>query len=862
MSLKNNRLNELIDEQQALLNSLKAEASAINSDELTKENEQLKLRLDEISKNEANLKAENEGLKKSLDATKSALFTKLANEKLSVFSSTQKRLEKTYYKKELGIGSKLNEYEKNCLDSIDATVKVIEGYSDNEFNDILNQLNTLREEAQQRRVRLEEYKNEQINNAKQTNFTIGDRLKDEPLTDAEKRTALKQKSLESFIGLNVLGKAGILLFIVGIIMLGRFAYVHMSDVFKGGVIYLLGIVLIGIGEIFYKKEKTVFSTTLISGGVATLYAAAATCYFAFDLYNVKVTFIICVLITAIAVAISNQVKSQVVCAFGAVGGYLPVVALYMIGFGKAMADVTFLPVSSVYFCLLAIILFAMTYNKRWYVAQFIGYALHLLAIGGVAKCAYSVRNLTGYGYALPLAVVFAIASFVIFLMMPGSKIVRRKPMQALDTVLLALNTLSGAISVSITAHNCFVQPDVANRIVGYVFIAFTAIYVLLSVFSVKEKKADSYVVSAITCISALVFSMFIIPLIFGREYAGIAWALEGLLLALIAMEKGFVVPELAGLICMLMSAGAGYMFASGSTEQIALITFCVILSAFWIYSVRGLSSNPSEKAMSVVYMMIEIASAIATMFFVEYLYNCIADSPYITASSGFFHCAVIVAAGLCLATAVRFGVLKNDVSMIVSDLSSVVLFFAVFGSLDIHSSYEDLFTYFGEYIDSKPMIIVNIALLVVLNIGAELLLAASALDIINRLKAPTWLFTMVISVSSLMLITATIMSQFDVKFSNVIISALYIAVACLMLFLGFKNQHTVVRSGGLVLILCAFAKLCFVDTAHLDSGWKIASYFAFGAILIAVSYFYQRFSKKLEADMLNITEQENSIKTE
>ncbi|HCO38211.1 MAG TPA: hypothetical protein DIT11_07245 [Ruminococcaceae bacterium] len=58
--------------------------------------------------------------------------------------------------------------------------------------------------------------------------------------------------------------------------------------------------------------------------------------------------------------------------------------------------------------------------------------------------------------------------------------------------------------------------------------------------------------------------------------------------------------------------------------------------------------------------------------------------------------------------------------------------------------------------------------------------------------------------------------------------------------------HTVVRSGGLVIILVAIAKLCFVDTTALDSAWKIASYFAFGALLIMISYFYRRFSKKLE----------------
>ena len=38
---------------------------------------------------------------------------------------------------------------------------------------------------------------------------------------------------------------------------------------------------------------------------------------------------------------------------------------------------------------------------------------------------------------------------------------------------------------------------------------------------------------------------------------------------------------------------------------------------------------------------------------------------------------------------------------------------------------------------------------------------------------------------------------------------------------------------------------------HLDSGWKIASYFAFGAMLIVISYFYQRFSKKLHDEAVS-----------
>lgn len=852
MSSKIDKLNKLIDDQQAILDSVKAEARSISADDVYRENEELKSKIDILAKSESNLKAENDSLKKSLDNTKAALFSKAADEKLSAFSSVQNRIEKVYYKKELGIGSVLDDYERNCIKSIDDTVKVIEGYGSSQFDDILANLKALRAETQARRARLEEYKNTEFNNAVQTNFAVGESYKNAPLTEAEKQAATKQRSIESFIGLNVLGKAGILLFIIGIIMLGRFAYVHMSDVFKGGLIYLLGIVLVAVGELFYKKEKTVFSTTLISGGVATLYAAAATCFFAFELYDAKVTFIICVLITAAAVILSNQVKSQVVCAFGAVGGYLPVVAIYMMGFGKAAADVTFLPVSSVYFCLLAIILFAMTYNKKWYVAQFIGYGLHLIAIGGVAKCAYSLRNLTGYGYALPLAVAFAVVSFVIYLMMPGAKIVKGKPFLVKDGVLLGLNTVSGAVSVSITVHNLISNSTKADRTVGFVFLAFTLIYAFLSAFAVKEKREGSAAATAITSISGLAFSMFIIPFIFGAEYASVGWAAEGVIIALIGIQKKIDVVEYAGLGCMIISVAARIFGSSDMSKELAAVSFAVIVCAFWIYTVRGFVQVEQRSYKTVIYTAVEIACAYSSVGLVKYLYDNVMSGPSVKVNSVFTDYAVVIASLLVFSIIIRHGLFKNRASMLVSDLVSFGVFLTTFVGMDIHNKYNEIFSYFGEIVEHNALTVINVVLLFAVNIGVILFLASAVLDIINRFAAPAWLFTMAISLSSLMLITAIAMGQFEVKFSNVIISALYIAASCIMLFVGFKRRYTVVRSGGLVLILCAFAKLCFVDTSHLDSGWKIASYFAFGAILILISYFYQRFSKKAESEVENL----------
>ena len=858
--MRTKKLNDLIAEQQAVLDTIKAEAQAIDNEDLSQQNETLKARLEEVSKSEQTLKNENESMKKTLSTTKAVLFTKMANEKLLVFKSTQKKIESIYYHEDHKVESKLDSYAADCKESLQSTISAIEEYGANEFQDILQQMNALKDEVDRRRAEIAEYQKTQMENAAQTNYEIGEQLKKEPLTEAEQRSALKQKSLESFIGLNVLGKAGIFLFIIGIIMLGRFAYVHMSDVFKGGIMYLLGAVLIVIGELFHKKEKTVFSATLISGGVAALYAAATTCYFAFDLYNETIAFVLCVIITAIAIVISNQVKNQVVCCFAAVGGYLPVVALYIIGFGSAVANKAFLPVSSVYFCLLAVVLFIMTYNKKWYAAQFIGYSLHLIAIGGVAKCAYAVSILPGYGFALPLAAAFSIASFVIYLMMPASKIIRRQQITVEDSVLLALNAVSGAISVGITTKNCIAEEALSSRVVGLVFLVFSIIYVLLTVFSVREKKQGISIATIITAVCALVFSMTVTPLLFGVKYIGISWSVEGVILAIVFINKKMKIPEFAGLFCMVLSVISAFAYSIESTG-LTIVTFAVILCAFWIYTVIGLISTKKPNTESIPYFITEIVTAYSTAGFIFYLYKCISESPSITVKSDFVSAAAAIIAVLAVSVIIRFGVLKNKVSLIVSDIASIGLFFATFIAADITNVYNDTTLYYGEPVQLKGFWVVNIVVLVAINIFVELFLARAVLDIINLLNAPTWIYTMTLSVSALLVITATLMNHFDVGFSSVIISALYIAIACILLFIGFRKRFTIVRSGGLVLILCAFAKLCFVDTSHLDSGWKIASYFAFGAILIVVSFFYQRFSKKIESDALSLVREDSGIET-
>lgn len=855
MSDETKKLYTIIEQQEHLLAELKSQADRLDNDSVAKQNEILKKEVADATDKNNSLQNENADLKKELSAAKGALFNKMANEKLAVFSRVQAEIDEIYYQKQFSANSRLDEYRNGCIKSINEVSAAIEKYGSQEYSSVLQRLESIKNEMEQIDKRVKQYSDTEFANAVKVNNSVGDRLANEPITENEKRTALKQKSLESFIGLNVLSKAGILLFLIGIIMLGRFAYVHMSNVFKGGLIFALGAVLIAVGEMFHKKEKSVFSVCLVSGGVAVLYAAAATCYFAFNLYGARMTFVLCIVITAIAILLSHQTKSQVVCAFGAVGGYLPVVSAFMITFGKAASDRMFLPVSSAYFCVLAVIIFVMTYNKKWYAAQFIGYSLHIVALGGIARCAWALKNIAGYEYALPLAAGFAIVSFVIYLMMPAVKIFADKPIGMGDLVLLALNTVSGAVSVSITLHNCF-EKGVANRNVGIVFLLFALIYAVLMLKSTHKKDEKSNASTSFLSLSALVFSMLVVPYMFGLIYGPVAWTFEGAVLAVLGIQRKIKATEYVGFSSIIFSAILAFsLYLSDELGTVlTLVTFGVIVACVWMYCIVALLS---DKKNIEPYRLLEIGLGVSTFLYVKSFLSYVVESPAVSVYSDFLFAALMILIAVAVAVIIRVGILKSKATVIFSNIVGVVLAPITALVLNIFNSYNDFHEFYGKPIESTALVAVNIGFLIAVNIIVALFFANSVGSLLNITHGAMWIYTAAISISALMQITSILMSQFNVAFSSVVLSGIYIVSACALLFIGFKKRYTVVRSGGLVIILCAIAKLCFVDTMHLDSGWKIASYFAFGAMLIVISYFYQRFSKKLHDEAVNEIDKTN-----
>ena len=76
------------------------------------------------------------------------------------------------------------------------------------------------------------------------------------------------------------------------------------------------------------------------------------------------------------------------------------------------------------------------------------------------------------------------------------------------------------------------------------------------------------------------------------------------------------------------------------------------------------------------------------------------------------------------------------------------------------------------------------------------------------------------------------------------------------------KRYTFIRRFGLALSILAVVKLFLIDLSFLTEGYKIISYFVFGMTLLAISFVYQYFSKRIESIGKIIPDDKKEMRTD
>ncbi len=835
-------LRDIIGRQKEVLSDLEAEYKAIESSDLVKENAELKASLeglraalDRAKENETSLSEENKGLK-------DALFEHIYNEKVNFANLSAEKLDIYFHSnidKEVNRLKELEDSVRARIDYIRQTLVLIRADARDDLSGRLDELSAL----------LDKKVTEARVNAEATPgaFTQKERdaleaLKDEQITDEQISAVLKKNNLERFVGLNVLNAIGVFLLIAGAITLARFTYAFLSDFLKGIMLFALGAVMLAAGEALNKKIPNAFSLGISAGGVGILYTALAMSYFALKILDMYPALLICALITAAAFILSNRYDAQIIAAFALLGGYLP---MFSIG-----EDITIRYGAMAYFVILNLLALLISFSKKWRVTSFIGLFLNIA--GTYYICfGFGFRFFAYYSGEKSatekiITILYALFAFMIYTLIPIVGAYRAGArFKNSDVVSLAINTFFSSLII----YGVFYDYGLEDYN-GLLAVVFAVIYLLVGRFIEAKFSDEERHTRALFYLTGLAFVVLVIPLQFGRAWLSLGWLAEGVLLAgygILAEEKKF--RQIGYVICLLCLC-AFFMF---DCERIWHYMFAYKYFAITLGSLLILAAYMYKKLMSGLFVKIYKIIALANLWFFSMymILDKLSSMLYKTYGVGslfkvgYLTGGAAVTATFCLAYAYIRIKLLTDFSVKALSITLYAVGIVALGL--INSATSPLpGAYFSVYTPAPGITIIGTSILLAL--GALSVFAMRDLiriAVFERGLGVQW-YPLIISAYFVAIFTQNLITHFGLLFSSAAISIIYVLTALGWTIYGFARRYSMIRKFGLGLAILSVMKLFIIDLSSLTRGYQIITYFSLGLTLIAISFVYQYFSKRLE----------------
>jgi uncharacterized membrane protein len=154
--------------------------------------------------------------------------------------------------------------------------------------------------------------------------------------------------------------------------------------------------------------------------------------------------------------------------------------------------------------------------------------------------------------------------------------------------------------------------------------------------------------------------------------------------------------------------------------------------------------------------------------------------------------------------------------------------------------------YFQPGTPSVLVTVIGTLILILVALMSALALRDMLKTIVTRRKLGIEWYPIIISAYCVILLTQNLVVQYGLEFSSFVISIIYALTALGWIVFGFVRRYSFIRRFGLGLAVLSVVKLFILDLATLTSGYRVVSYFALGTTLIAISFLYQYFSKRLE----------------
>lgn len=406
----------------------------------------------------------------------------------------------------------------------------------------------------------------------------------QPVHPPQKGTNVKA-NFEKFIGENLTAKIGIAITVIGVAIGAKYAIDNqlISPLTRIILGYLAGIGLLGFA-IKLKKKYENFSAVLLSGSMAILYFITYAAYSFYSLIPQVVAFGLMVVFTIFTVVAAITYNRQIIAQFGLVGAYA-VPFLLSDGSGKVSVLFTYMAIIN------AGILF-IAFKRYWKSLYYSSFALTWM----IYAVWYVLNYESAYfGLALTFLTVFFITFYLTFL---GYKLVQKEKFAMGDIFLLLINSF---IFFGF-GYNMLSDHETGEQLLGLFALGNAVIHFIVGITIYRQKLADRSLVYFISGL-VLVFVTIAIPVQLDGNWVTLLWAGEAALLFWIGRTKNVEVYERLSFPLMILAFSSlaqdwtvgynNYIPSNPSTRvtpllNIYFLTSILFITAFvWINRVNA-----------------------------------------------------------------------------------------------------------------------------------------------------------------------------------------------------------------------------------------------------------------------------------
>jgi len=693
----------------------------------------------------------------------------------------------------------------------------------------------------------------------------------ETANNPKKTFMQKHPDLEKFIGENLINKIGIVILVLGLGYLVKYAidknWIDETARMAIGVLSAGGLIAIAHR---LRKDYKPFSSVLIGGGLALLYFTISLAFHTegYPLYQMQtLSFIILIFITIFAVLLSIVYDRIEIAILAIVGGFASPLILST---GQGNYIVLFS-----YIMLLNMGMLVLSYFKKWRLVNIVALVFTVLLFG-----LWLTGELMHDSYNKFIGAIFFATAFyiVFFLMNIIYNLKYQLRFKGLDVSLLLSNT-AAYFSFAMLMLSHIHSGDYEG-----VFPVLLAAFNFIFAYFVYHRKSTDKTLLFLLIGLVFTFITLAVPLQLEGNYITLFWSVESVLLLWLAqksefkvMKSGSVIVLLLMLLSILMDWNHAYQttaFFSDDYVKLLPIVFnkmfitsmvSVLSLLLTSYLLKKEGPQFMEFVPTRIYRLIIIFLSIFVAYtagLLEVNYQAFHYFGGASQSVAAFTYNALFVLGLLIYERMQK---SKIISVTVAVLSTVfvLLFLVALSSVYAKSVYAIISG--GEIYTNMLLIFRWISILAVYAISILLFRLSKRLNPsvrfdLTKVSLVFLVFTIIYMLSAdLDSIGVLMANSKDVlahtqKTGYAIIWGISSFV---LMIIGMKRKNKSLRILSLVLFALTLVKLFVYDISEISKGGKIVAFILLGVLLLIISFMYQRLKFLVIKD--DYTEQEKTV---